>query len=216
MSLIRGKGNKDTELRMMALFRAHGLTGWRRQVNLTFLNAREVKPPRRQATIPHTSKPLAPSRLGGKSNALKPRKIAVDFIFRPERVAVFVDGCFWHRHPGCKYAYTPKSRLDFWLPKFERNVTRDREVTRALRRAGWRVVRVWECDLANPPAGPASPEEWPGRWAAKSGVGLLVSTENTERTESRVMKHGPVNRATAPKRPVPRPPFRVFRVFRGP
>lgn len=70
-----------------------------------------------------------------------------DFVFAGARVAVFVDGCFWHRHPGCKFCYTPKSRPEFWLPKFERNVARDRLVTRTLRKAGWRVVRVWECQL---------------------------------------------------------------------
>ena len=70
-----------------------------------------------------------------------------DFVFARARVAVFVDGCFWHRHPGCKFSYTPKSRVDFWLPKFRRNVARDRLVTRELRKAGWRVVRIWECDL---------------------------------------------------------------------
>src|SRR5437867_3432456 len=52
-----------------------------------------------------------------------------DFVFRRERVAVFVDGCFWHRHPGCKFAYTPKTRTEFWLPKFQRNIVRDRLVT---------------------------------------------------------------------------------------
>jgi DNA mismatch endonuclease (patch repair protein) len=109
MAAIRGSGNKDTELRMIALCRAHGITGWRRGVAM----------------------------LG------KP-----DFVFRRERVVVFVDGCFWHRHPGCKFAYAPKSRREFWLPKFERNVARDRKVTRALRGLGWKVVRVWECDLA--------------------------------------------------------------------
>jgi DNA mismatch endonuclease (patch repair protein) len=70
-----------------------------------------------------------------------------DFIFPKERVAVFVDGCFWHRHLGCKFCYTPKSRRDFWLPKFQRNIARDRLVTRTLHKAGWRVVRIWECQL---------------------------------------------------------------------
>ena len=70
-----------------------------------------------------------------------------DFVFPRQRVAVFVDGCFWHRHAGCKFCYTPKSRLEFWLPKFERNVQRDRLVTRTLRKKGWRVVRIWECEL---------------------------------------------------------------------
>ena len=70
-----------------------------------------------------------------------------DLVFPKARVAVFVDGCFWHRHPGCKFTYTPKARAEFWLTKFQHNVARDKVVTRTLRRAGWCVVRVWECDL---------------------------------------------------------------------
>ena len=70
-----------------------------------------------------------------------------DVAFVDQKVAIFVDGCFWHRHKGCKFSYTPKSRTEFWLPKFERNVARDRLVTRTLRKAGWRVVRIWECQL---------------------------------------------------------------------
>jgi DNA mismatch endonuclease (patch repair protein) len=70
-----------------------------------------------------------------------------DFVFPREKVAVFVDGCFWHRHPGCKFAYTPKSRVKFWLRKFELNVARDKAVMRSLRKAGWRVARIWECEL---------------------------------------------------------------------
>ena len=53
-----------------------------------------------------------------------------------------------HRHNGCKFSYTSKSRMEFWLPKFEQNIARDRLVARTLREAGWRVVRVWECQLA--------------------------------------------------------------------
>lgn len=109
MARILGRGNKATELRMIDLFRADGITGWRRGVALF-----------------------------GKP----------DFVFAKARVAVFVDGCFWHRHPGCKFCYTPKSRMEFWSPKFERNVVRDRLVTRTLRQAGWKVVRIWECDLS--------------------------------------------------------------------
>src|SRR4051794_40354958 len=58
-----------------------------------------------------------------------------DFIFPKRRVALFIDGCFWHRHGGCRFCYTPKSRSDFWLPKFERNIARDRLVNRTLRKA---------------------------------------------------------------------------------
>jgi DNA mismatch endonuclease (patch repair protein) len=108
MSKIRSCGNRNTELKLIALFRGYGIKGWRRNY-----------------------------KLFGKP----------DFVFPKQRVAIFVDGCFWHRHPGCKFAYTPKSRPEFWLPKFERNVTRDRLVTRELRKARWKVVRVWECSL---------------------------------------------------------------------
>jgi DNA mismatch endonuclease (patch repair protein) len=62
-----------------------------------------------------------------------------DLVFSKARVAVFVDGCFWHRHPRCKFAYTPKARAEFWLTKFQHNVARDKVVTYTLRRAGWCV-----------------------------------------------------------------------------
>ena len=69
-----------------------------------------------------------------------------DFVFRRERLAVFVDGCFWH---GCpEHFRRPKSRQKFWDAKFARNQERDRLVTRALRAAGWRVLRLWEHELA--------------------------------------------------------------------
>ena len=73
-----------------------------------------------------------------------------DLVFPKHRTCVFVHGCFWHRHPGCKKASTPKTRRDYWLPKFERNVERDREKEEALRRLGWRVVTIWECETRDP------------------------------------------------------------------
>jgi len=107
MAAIRGSGNAATELRMIALMRAHGITGWRRK-----------------------------ARVFGKP----------DFVFRAAKVAVFVDGCFWH---GCpRHATQPRTRAAYWAAKFSRNKARDREVVRTLRREGWRVVRVWECALA--------------------------------------------------------------------
>jgi DNA mismatch endonuclease (patch repair protein) len=68
------------------------------------------------------------------------------------RTAVFVHGCFWHRHPHCRFAYNPKSRVQFWLDKFATNVRRDRAVSRQLRQRGWKVVIVWECELRKPDA----------------------------------------------------------------
>ena len=106
MSLIRSRGNRATELRLIALMREHGITGWRRN-----------------------------AKVFGKP----------DFVFRRERVAVFVDGCFWH---GCpRHATMPANNRAFWKAKLVRNAERDREVTRALRASGWRVLRVWECAL---------------------------------------------------------------------
>ena len=63
---------------------------------------------------------------------------------------VVVHGCFWHRHPDCKYAYTPKSNLEFWIKKFAENVARDRRTTAALKKLDWRVITVWECELDRP------------------------------------------------------------------
>jgi DNA mismatch endonuclease (patch repair protein) len=61
--------------------------------------------------------------------------------------AVFVHGCFWHRHPGCRYATTPASNAGFWQAKFDGNVTRDARKVADLTAAGWRVGIVWECQL---------------------------------------------------------------------
>lgn len=69
-----------------------------------------------------------------------------DIVMPKLRTCIFVHGCFWHRHPGCRYAYIPKSRLDFWMPKFAKNVERDEAAQAALRALGWNVVIVWECE----------------------------------------------------------------------
>ena len=106
MSLIRSRGNRATELRLIALMREHRITGLSRN-----------------------------ARVFGKP----------DFVFRRERVAVFVDGCFWHACP--RHATMPANNRAFWKAKLARNAERDREVTRTLRKAGWRVLRVWECAL---------------------------------------------------------------------
>lgn len=72
-----------------------------------------------------------------------------DVVLPKWRMVIFVHGCFWHRHDGCKYAYTPKSRLDFWLKKFDENVKRDATQRVKLRAAGWKVRIVWECQTAD-------------------------------------------------------------------
>lgn len=70
-----------------------------------------------------------------------------DIVLPRYKTVIFVHGCFWHRHPGCKYAATPKTRTEFWQKKFEDNVHRDAEVRAALEADGWRVVVVWECEV---------------------------------------------------------------------
>ena len=70
-----------------------------------------------------------------------------DLVFPRYKAVVFVHGCFWHRHAGCKVASTPKTNISFWTEKFERNVSRDQRVVRELESAGWRVFVAWECEL---------------------------------------------------------------------
>lgn len=107
MALIRSRGNKDTELKLIRVFKEHRFSGWLRHVSL----------------------PGTP-----------------DFIFRAYRVAIFVDGCFWH---GCPRCYSrPKTNSKFWDSKIARNRERDRSANRELRKRGWRVVRIWQHELS--------------------------------------------------------------------
>lgn len=69
-----------------------------------------------------------------------------DIVLPKHKTAIFVHGCFWHRHAGCGKATMPKTRVEFWTDKFERNVVRDREKEWALVAAGWRVLTIWECE----------------------------------------------------------------------
>jgi len=72
-----------------------------------------------------------------------------DLVFPGRRKAIFVHGCFWHLHEGCTGYRLPRTRQDFWLPKLEANRERDRRTLSALRRQGWKVAIVWECELKN-------------------------------------------------------------------
>lgn len=72
-----------------------------------------------------------------------------DIVLPKYKTAIFVHGCFWHRHSGCKFAYSPKSRVQFWEKKFERNVSVQKKAENELDQMGWRVFVIWECELAN-------------------------------------------------------------------
>lgn len=72
-----------------------------------------------------------------------------DIVLPKYKTVIFVNGCFWHGHEGCKYFRLPKSNVEFWKEKIERNIERDRESMQALIDLGWKVIRVWECGLRN-------------------------------------------------------------------
>jgi DNA mismatch endonuclease, patch repair protein len=129
MSRIRGRKNRSTELAMVALLRAAGIKGWRRH--------RLMKPR------------LAPEDVDAGRFATKGRvSVRPDFVFGTARLALFVDGCFWH---GCPlHATKPAQNAEFWERKLSSNVERDAVHTRALEAAGWTVLRVWEHELRQP------------------------------------------------------------------
>jgi DNA mismatch endonuclease (patch repair protein) len=85
-----------------------------------------------------------------------------DLVFPRYKAVVFVHGCFWHRHRGCKIATTPKSNTQFWVDKFETNVSRDARNTTELRAMGWRVFVAWECDIASAAKAAATGEQLAG------------------------------------------------------
>jgi DNA mismatch endonuclease (patch repair protein) len=118
MAQIRGRGNKATELAFMHLLRRHGITGWRRHLAITL-----------------------PRSKGAAARAKSPR-VRPDFVFPKVKVAIFVDGCFWH---GCPiHGTSPASNSLFWSEKLEVNKKRDLKVNRLLRRRHWSVLRFWE------------------------------------------------------------------------
>ncbi|MDB6017867.1 MAG: hypothetical protein JWR19_2356 [Pedosphaera sp.] len=136
MAKIRGRGNKETELALMAIFRRYKITGWRRHRLLKF-GIRSAK---------RGIKKAGKGKVGGGLRRVG--TVRPDFVFAAERVAVFVDGCFWH---ACKkHSNLPVGNRAFWRKKLAGNVARDRLVNRALRKLGWRVVRVWEHELREP------------------------------------------------------------------
>jgi DNA mismatch endonuclease (patch repair protein) len=72
-----------------------------------------------------------------------------DIVLPKYRTVIFVHGCFWHGHPGCKRAARPASNTDFWNKKLDRNIERDRKAREELEKTGWRVMTIWECEIKN-------------------------------------------------------------------
>lgn len=123
---------------------ADKLTPERRSWNMSRIKGRDTGPEKQVRSTLH--------RLGLRFS-LRRRDLPgrPDIVLPSRRTAVFVHGCFWHRHEGCRNAVLPKTRPEFWLAKLQSNVERDRINSKLLRKLGWRVLVVWECELENRP-----------------------------------------------------------------
>ena len=70
-----------------------------------------------------------------------------DIVMRKYKTIIFIHGCFWHGHVGCKRFVLPKSNQSYWIPKIEANISRDNEICTQLRKSGWKIIIIWECEL---------------------------------------------------------------------
>ncbi len=115
------------------------ITPERRTWNMSRIRAKNTKPELRVRSLLH--------RMGFRFR-LHRRDLPgnPDIVLPKHRTAILVNGCFWHRHQGCRFAYTPKSNQEFWQSKFEKNVERDLLKDEQLRQLGWQVTTVWECE----------------------------------------------------------------------
>ena len=106
MRKVRSKGNKSTELKLIAFFKDNNITGWKRNYKV---------------------------------------KGHPDFVFLDKKIAIFVDGCFWHGH-DCRNT-RPKENSEYCAKKRAQNMRHDREITSIFENRGWTVIRIWECEL---------------------------------------------------------------------
>ncbi len=114
----------------------------RRSWNMSRIRGHDTRPERRVRSLLHRRGyrfSLRRKDLPGKP----------DVVLSRFRAVVFVHGCFWHRHASCANATTPKTRTEFWMEKFSKNIERDRANAIALKRLGWKIFIVWECELKN-------------------------------------------------------------------
>jgi DNA mismatch endonuclease (patch repair protein) len=130
MARVRSRGNLSTEVAVARMLRVGGVSGWRRHLQIVIDSGKRG------------------GRVAGRGKN-KRMRVRPDFVFVSSRVALFVDGCFWHWCP--KHRSSPAQNAEFWRHKFASNVRRDRRVTCVLRRHGWIVVRIWEHDVRQRP-----------------------------------------------------------------
>ncbi|HEV2692852.1 MAG TPA: very short patch repair endonuclease [Verrucomicrobiae bacterium] len=152
MSLIRSRGNKDTEVVLAKMLRRHKITGWRRHLLIrvaTRVASSKLSVESRKKSKPERGTPRTNNSQPSTKTSQLTLTVRPDFVFTKSRVAVFVDGCFWH---GCPIHGTkPKGNRAFWKNKFATNIARDQRVNLALRSAKWRVLRIWEHELKQEP-----------------------------------------------------------------
>jgi DNA mismatch endonuclease (patch repair protein) len=116
------------------------LTPEQRSRNMSRIRSRDTKPEKTVRSLLHRMGYRF--RINRKDLPGKP-----DIVLPKHKTIIFVHGCFWHRHEGCKYSTIPKSNTEFWLNKFNDNVQRDKVVQIELRKLGWKVVVIWQCEL---------------------------------------------------------------------
>ncbi len=122
---------------------ADSLTKARRSWNMSRIKGKDTAPEKIVRSILH--------RLGYRFRLHKTKLPGrPDVVLPKHQTIVFVHGCFWHRHKNCKDATMPKTRREWWQAKLEGNTARDRRNQSALRREGWRVLTVWECETEKP------------------------------------------------------------------
>lgn len=114
------------------------LTKEKRSWNMSRIRSRDTSPEKRVRSYLHKA---------GYRFRLHVKKLpgSPDIVLPKHQTVIFVHGCFWHRHPKCKYAYKPKSRMEFWGKKFKQNIERDYVKEKKLRVIGWNVLIIWEC-----------------------------------------------------------------------
>jgi DNA mismatch endonuclease, patch repair protein len=118
------------------------LTAERRSWNMSRIKGRDTAPEKRVRSLLH--------RLGFRfSLRRKDLPGRPDIVLPGRNVVVFVHGCFWHRHEGCRNSVLPKTRAEFWLAKLDGNVERDMRTAAALKELGWKVLTIWECEVEN-------------------------------------------------------------------
>lgn len=119
---------------------ADTISSERRSWNMSRIGGRNTKPELRLRSLLHRAG--FRFRLHAKDLPGRP-----DIVLPRYRTVIFVHGCFWHRHAGCRNATTPSTRMEFWQDKFDGNVNRDQRNRATLEAAGWKVLTVWECEL---------------------------------------------------------------------